>query len=59
MDGLDLPKKDLKKLLEVNKQDRLEEAEGIEAFLDIFEPRIPLDLRAQHKGLLSRLDILG
>jgi len=59
MEGLDLPKKDLKKLLDVNKEDWLEEAEGIEAFLDIFGPRIPLELRAQHEGLLRRLDILG
>jgi len=57
--GMDLPEKDLKKLLEVNKEDWLEEAEGIEAFLDIFGPWIHLELRAQHEGLLRRLDILG
>jgi len=59
MEGLDLPKKDLKKLLEVKKEDWMEDEKNIKAFLDKFGPRIPLELRAKHEGLLRRLDVLG
>jgi len=42
LEGLDLPEKNLKKLLEVKKEDWLEDEKSIEAFLDKFGPRIPL-----------------
>jgi len=59
MEVLNLPKKNLKKLLEVNKEDWLEDEKNMEASLDMFGPRIPLDLRSQHEGLLRRPDVSG
>jgi phosphoenolpyruvate carboxykinase (GTP) len=56
--GLDLPPGNLEKLLKVNHEDWLEEANRIENFFKQFEDRLPTEIWAQLEGLRRRLDVM-
>ena len=56
--GLDLPPDNLEKLLRVNHEDWLEEANRIENFFKQFEDRLPTEIWAQLEGLRRRLDVM-
>lgn len=57
--GLDLPKGTMEHLLEVNKEDWLQEAESISEYFKQFGERLPLELWAQYEALKRRLDVIG
>ncbi len=59
LSGLDVSPEAMQQLLTVNKEDWLEEAKQIDAFFQTFGKRLPLELHAQHEGLLRRLDVIG
>ncbi|MGA1796945.1 MAG: phosphoenolpyruvate carboxykinase domain-containing protein [bacterium] len=51
LEGLDLPKKNLEKLLEVKKEDWMEDERNVEAFLDTFGSRIPPGAACPARGI--------
>jgi phosphoenolpyruvate carboxykinase (GTP) len=59
LDGLDLPAGAMDKLLEVNKEEWIAEAESTSEYFKQFGNRMPSDLLSQHESLMRRLDILG
>jgi len=56
--GLDLPPANLEKLLKVNHEDWMEEANRIEVFFKQFGERLPTEMWAQMEGLRRRLDVI-
>jgi phosphoenolpyruvate carboxykinase (GTP) len=56
--GLDLPPANLEKLLKVNHEDWMEEANRIEVFFKQFGERLPTEMWAQLEGLRRRLDVI-
>jgi len=59
LEGLDLAPGAIDKLLEVNKEDWLKEAEAVADYFKQFGARMPMEMHAQHDGLLRRLDVIG
>ncbi len=59
LDGLDLAPGAIDKLLEVNKEEWLKEAGAIAEYFKQFGERMPMEMLAQHDGLLRRLDVIG
>ncbi len=59
LEGLDLAPGAIDKLLEVNKEAWLKEAEAIADYFKQFGERLPMEMHAQHDGLLRRLDVIG
>ncbi|MBN2468614.1 MAG: phosphoenolpyruvate carboxykinase (GTP) [Deltaproteobacteria bacterium] len=58
LDGLDMSETVVKDLFQVNHQDWLEEANGIEEFFKQFGDRLPTEMWAQLEGLRRRLDVM-
>jgi phosphoenolpyruvate carboxykinase (GTP) len=59
LEGLDLAPGVIDKLLEVNKDEWLKEAEDISEHFKQFGQRLPTELWSQHEALLRRLDVIG
>jgi phosphoenolpyruvate carboxykinase (GTP) len=59
LEGLNLAPGAIDKLLEVNKDAWLREAQDIAEYFKQFGERMPMEMHAQHDGLLRRLDVIG
>lgn len=59
LEGLNLPKETVDQLFEVNKEEWTKEAQDIAEYFKIFGNRLPMEMWAQHDGLMRRLDVIG